>query len=142
MCYEAAAMDLVCCLKHAVSKHVRSHLSLLTEAHLASFLPAFNKLISSVACQPGWHSQLTPPSSQARTHRAARAGQHKPLNPQTSISISRSRRLPLISRPCTYHSPTRQSAAPTEVSDSSMPPTFHLYSSRLHSRIQPTRNTG
>ena len=49
MCYEAAAMDLVCYLNMLFQSTLGVTFSLLTEAHLASFLPAFNKLISSVA---------------------------------------------------------------------------------------------
>lgn len=70
MCDGAATMDLVCDSNMLLEKHVRSHLSLLTEAHLASFLPVFNS--STVLWhEHGWHRQLThlPPARHAPTGR-------------------------------------------------------------------------
>lgn len=147
-------MDLVC-YSNMVLGSTLGLLSLLTEAALAYLLPAFNSSSVSVACQHGWHPQLTPSSHTAHTHlprarhaptgaREAQSTESADLHIHISVSASPTTSCQPASRPCTYHSPTRQSAALNTGRRLILPipSTFHLYSSRLHSMRQPTRNTG
>lgn len=84
------------------------------------------------------------PSTKPGTHPPP-PRQHKPRNPQTSTSISRSRRLPPhANQPAALFIPVSNKAKRSTHGGvcSSIRSTFHLYSSRLHSMIQPSRNTG
>ena len=137
-------MDLVCDSNMFLESTLGvTFLYLLKHIFHPSFPPSISSSVS-MACQHGWHPQLThlPPAR----HPPA-TGKHKALNPHTSTSISRSRRLPPhANQPAALVLTTLQQG---KVLHSlrclilSIPSTFlPPYSSRLHSMIQPTRNTG